>query len=129
MNSKNEDDLLRAAECGDVDELNRLLALGVDVNTRYDNILGENTALITAIDNQNDEFAKALLAAGADINLQGYDGNTALMVACYNAYFDEVKLLLHAGADTNLKNDYGQTALDLAEDAFEDSDDIIDLLS
>lgn len=126
MPRQNEDDLLRAAECGDIDELNRLLALNVDVNARYDS--NGNTALIAAIWNQQLDFAMALLKAGANIDLTGDDGNTALMVACYDALEDEVKMLLKAGANITLKNDDGQTALDLAEDAFEDSTNIIALL-
>ena len=113
-NTENEKDLLRASEVGDIDELDRLLALGVDVNTRYDD--GGDTALLTAISNRHVEFAKALLSAGADYDLQGYNSNTALMVAVQNSYIEEFEMLCQHAEDMALRSLLNSKSFDLLEE-------------
>src|SRR5690606_626932 len=58
----------------------------------------------------------ALLAAGADINLDDADGVTALIMALLNRHWDAAKFLIEAGADVNLWDFYGQTPLYVAVD-------------
>ena len=54
---------------------------------------------------------RALIDAGADVNIKDKDGSTALMWASDNGHTETVKLLIDAGADVNIKNKYGRTAL------------------
>ncbi len=63
-----------------------------------------STALILAVKNNDIEFAKMLLAAGADPNAQTLVGNTALTFATRNQNVAMVKLLLEAGADAYMRN-------------------------
>lgn len=47
------------------------------------------------------DFVKALLAAGADANIEGGYEGTALEIACYNGRVDIVRSLLKGGANPN----------------------------
>ena len=58
------------------------------------------------------EETARLLAAGADVNANNFDGLTALMYAITP---EQTKLLIDAGADVNAKNFCGITALTLAK--------------
>jgi uncharacterized protein len=61
---------------------------------------------------QNDpESVKALLEAGADVNLGMADGTTALVVAIMSAHYELAKYLLEHGADPNLQDGKGMGAL------------------
>lgn len=57
---------------------------------------------------------KMLIARGADVNLEDYEGITLLMAASLHGDKDKVKLLLDNGADVNAKGKWGKTALMLA---------------
>ncbi|MDB2414437.1 ankyrin repeat domain-containing protein [Rickettsiales bacterium] len=79
------------------------------------------TALIAACNNGNTEIAKALIKAGADVNLADNYGNIALIIACQNGYTETVKALIEAKADVNLTDSDGDTALMVAT-----SKDVVD---
>ena len=70
-----------------------------------------------------------MIAAGADLNIQGKSGATALMKAIYYGYghTETVKVLIAAGADLNIQDNNGKTALDIAKQ--KGNQDIINLLS
>jgi len=58
------------------------------------------------------EFAKMLIDAGADVNVQGSDdGKTALHNCAYMNYPEFAKMLIDAGADVNVQTSLGSTAL------------------
>ena len=57
---------------------------------------------------------RALIKAGADVNVKGTDGRTALWVAAWKGHAEIVKLLLESKADVNAANIYSATALILA---------------
>ena len=73
-------------------------------------------ALIYAVSNGYTEIVEALMAAGADVNIQNKYGKTALMFAAVNGYTEIAKVLMAAGADVNIQNKYGKTALMFAVD-------------
>lgn len=52
------------------------------------------TALMLAVSHGRQEMVEALLACGADVNLQDEEGSTALMCACEHGRLETVKLLL-----------------------------------
>ena len=70
--------LFSAAQRGEIEEVKRLLAEGVDVNsrTRYG-----GTPLAFAVDKGNVELVEVLLAAGADVNAKDNRQLTSLDLA------------------------------------------------
>lgn len=61
------------------------------------------------------EIARALIAAGADVNVTQHGGWTPLHAAALHGNLPLVRLLLDAGAAANAKNDTGQTPVALAK--------------
>jgi hypothetical protein len=64
--------------------------------------------------------AKALIEAGADLNLKDKNGSTALLIASFFAHPEIVEALLEAGADPNISNNDGSTALDTVQAPWEE---------
>lgn len=90
--------LIKAAEQGNITEVQALIQAGANVNLRQ-----ETTALCQAVQNGNYEIAQILIAAGADVNLRANEGDlTPLLSAAYEGYLDLVQLLIQAGAEINL---------------------------
>ena len=52
------------------------------------------------------DFVKALIAAGADVNIQGGSEGTAMEIACHQGRVDLVRCLLESGANLNLQSDF-----------------------
>jgi ankyrin repeat protein len=105
-------ELIGAAERGDVQEVERLIKSGVDLNIR-DN--WGRTALIWASSRNNIEVVKLLIEAGAHLNIRDNDGGwTALILASLYNRIELVKLLIEAGANLNIRNNWDNTALILA---------------
>lgn len=133
VNAKNNDGetaLITASKLNDYKTVKRLIDAGADVNAKNND--GE-TALIAATkigDDKADDncdhnyghytitclkvieiidvsdIIKALIAAGADVNIKNNDGTTALIEALStDSLFSEdiAKLLIDAGADVNIK--------------------------
>lgn len=72
------------------------------------------SALLVAVETNNDEMIKMLLKAGANIEYNGYFNKTPLMHAVqYNKYIS-AETLLNEGANVNYKNKYGETPLTVA---------------
>ncbi len=59
---------------------------------------------------------RALIEAGADVNLVGNVGYTPLHVAAWRNHPEAVELLLSAGADPVVPCEAGKTPLDIAEE-------------
>ena len=60
-------------------------------------------------------ITKALIEAGASLDVQRDGGQTALMIACSRGNADVVALLLEKGAAAGLRDDTGKNALSWAE--------------
>jgi uncharacterized protein len=74
------------------------------------------TALILAARQNQLETVRALVDAGADINLPMADGSSALVLAIINAHYRVAALLLERGADPNVRDGKGRAALYAAVD-------------
>ena len=70
--------------------------------------------LIQAVRNQDGTAARALVEAGADVNVRQLDGATALHWAVHWEDRDTTELLISAGANVDTANDLGVTPLLMA---------------
>ncbi|MCL1876307.1 MAG: ankyrin repeat domain-containing protein [Synergistaceae bacterium] len=102
----------------DADVITLLLKNGADayINTKSQS---GNTPLIFAIESHNTEVVKALVQAGADVNMKDNEGMTPLMIAAKSIFKEHeiLSVLIRSGADINAKNQNGLTALILAGNA------------
>ena len=102
------------------DTVKFLISLGADVNAKdrdlYDgsnNASALHRAALKDAFNNTTGIVKALIDAGAEVNVRNARGETPLMWAA--AYTeketDNIKLLINSGADVNAKDNLGGTAL------------------
>lgn len=98
------------------DAVEVLLAAGADVSAVARNPM-QVTALHSAVADGGDaRIARALVAAGADVNARQRHGWTPLHGAADSGDAGLVELLLARGADPDAKHDGGKTALDVARE-------------
>ena len=64
-----------------------------------------------AIDNDDLDAVKSLIAEGTDVNIQNECKHTALMHAAYHGQLDIVQYVVQQGADIHVQDDNGATAL------------------
>ncbi|HXZ33467.1 MAG TPA: ankyrin repeat domain-containing protein [Terriglobales bacterium] len=97
LEDPDETPLMQAADKGDLKTVRQLLASKADVNARDQS--GES-ALIHACRNPHAsvELVKALMAAGADLNIRGHNDYTALGWAAVRGNTAVAQLLRRAGA-------------------------------
>ena len=94
--------------CESAEEVNALVALGLDVNARNKN---NTTPLIRAATQNHLEVVEALIAAGADVNNNKVG---SLYFAARQSHCDIVSALLAAGANPNSKTNNGWMPLHAA---------------
>ncbi len=103
-----------AAKSGDLEQVQRLIVQGADVNGKATR---EETPLIIASLAGNGEIVSYLLQRGADINARNTSGMTALHAAAYTGHTDIVLLLITKGAEVNdASNRFGVTPLHVASE-------------
>lgn len=105
--------LSRACAAGDVSAVQFFIEMGVDINGRSPENDGGNVPLEEAIQYGHYAVIKALLAAGANVNIRGPYGQTPLCRAAVLADQRIIQLLLDNGADAHAAN-YSGTAADWA---------------
>lgn len=115
--------LHEAVRQGDLDEVERLLREGADVDVASE---AGWTPLHRAALEGHAGIAERLLAAGAEINASNDLGVTPLRNAAYGGHAGIVRRLVDAGADVNAADGNGLTALHWA--AGEGHDDVVKLL-
>lgn len=73
-----------------------------------------NTPLVVACVSGNVGYARALMAAGANVAVQTKGGHTPLHSAIFRQKYELVRELLAAGAPADMKNKHGLTPFDFA---------------
>ena len=109
QNPQSEAALRKAAQDGEMQTVNVLVAKGVNVNAKDDT--GKTALLWVAPARDNPEMVRALIALGADVNVRDNDGETALMIAASQDNPGIVEALLAAGVGIDAANNDGRTAL------------------
>ena len=103
-----------AAKSGDLDQVQRLVVKGVDVNEKA--VRDETPLIIAALAGQG-EIVNYLLQRGANINARNASGMTSLHAAAYAGHSDIVSLLVAKGADINdASNRFAVTPLHVASE-------------
>ena len=102
-----EMDLQAAIISGNLVVVKQHIEAGSDINKK-DQMSG-STPLITAATFDQQEIAKALIDAGADLSIKNNDGATPLHVAAFFCRVEIAQSLLDAKADKNAKNNFGAT--------------------
>ncbi len=102
--------LLEGIVMGNIELVKEAIENGADVNTKK----GQDTALMMAARNDNEDVARLLLDAKADCNMTDDYSSTPLMIAVRRGKENLVKLFLRYGADPDIKSRYGDVALLLA---------------
>ena len=120
-------DIHTATFLGDLDAIQQHIQAGTDLDEREPAV--GSSPLITAAVFGKTEVARALIEAGADVNLQNQEGSTALHSAAFLCRTEIVEMLLANGADKNLRNIYGSTALQSVEGPFSEVKGIYDEFS
>lgn len=95
------EDLIDAAENGNLDEVRKALEKGADVNAKDKY---SNTALMKAAVKGHSDIVELLIEEGADTDAKDVFDETALFNAVLKGHFHIVKLLIENGADVNVKD-------------------------
>lgn len=101
-------ELLLSSFYNDMADVERLLALGANVNATTDDGI---TPLMYASENGNTAMVELLINRGANVNAAPADGFTALISACLFNHLETAITLIEYGADIDFQNVYGATAL------------------
>ena len=88
-----------------------LLINHADTNIKNGGPSDGETALIMAMENENNELAKLLIEFGADVNIADAAGVTPLMIASGKGNLDGVKILIDNNAQVNVCDADGETAM------------------
>jgi len=132
MTDEQQKALRLAALNAEVEELDRLIAVGVNFDA-----LGHDgtTPLMLAVKSCSGAFydrgvviVKFLLARGADVNAKTESGASALLYAVSHNQPELVEVLIKSGADVSAVSNSGWSLLDYAREYGKSEDEIIELL-
>ncbi len=122
--------LLAAAKRGDIDDAERAIAAGADLNAA--DSVGEDfgkTPVALACEHQRVDVLKLLIAAGANVDtnpdeiVPTMNNDSPIHLAAESGHAPCVRLLLESGATPELRNENGETPLLLA--LHEDHSDVV----
>lgn len=100
--------LIAAAGAGRLDEVSRLVAAGTPLDAQ--NAAGES-ALLKAVQGNHVAVAKALMAAGASINIQARNMDTPWLLAGAQGRTEIIAEMLGRKPDLSIRNRFGGNAL------------------
>lgn len=107
-----------AAAAGDWGAMQRLIDLGVRLDTPVDGVRLGDLALIRAAERGHTEVVREMMAHGYDLDARDHEGMTALMrLVSSNPSIRRVDELLGLGPDLDARRPDGATAASLATDA------------
>ena len=112
---------------GNLEAVKQHIAAKSDLNKKEP--FGGSTPLIVAAVFDKPEIAKALIDAGAELDITNNEGSTAIHSAAFFCRTDILQMLLDAGADKNIRNNYGATALESAQVPFNDIKSVYYIMS
>ena len=98
-----------AAKAGDAQQVEHLIAGGVDVDEKD---IADKTALLWAADAGQMDVVQVLVAKGANVNAKDLSDWTPLVFAVEGRHNSIVEFLIANGADVNVVDANGITALD-----------------
>ncbi len=98
-----------AAKAGDAEQVERLIAAGVDVDEKD---IADKTALHWGADAGHLDVVQVLAAKGANVNAKDFSGWTPLVFAVLGQHDSILEFLIANGADVNEVDANGITALD-----------------
>ncbi len=123
LNALNDDGytpLGLAAFFGQRDAVEVLISKGADIDL-VQGSRNANTALDAAVVANRREVVRALLKAGANMNVRSAGGLAPLHKAVLNGSAEIARMLLDHGAEVDARDDEGKTPLDLAVDNGDDA--------
>ena len=112
-------DIFQATVAGNLQAIKQHIASGTDLNQRTPDTEKKTPLMLASIFGRS-EVAKALIEAGAGLDVLDKDGGTALSAAAFFCHTEIVEALLKKGASKNIKNKQGLTVLQTVEGPFQD---------
>ncbi|XP_019873671.1 ankyrin repeat domain-containing protein 49 [Aethina tumida] len=109
---KNENEILEAAEKGNLNKIKELLKIRMELVNIIDR--DKYTPLHRACSTNQKEVALLLIENGADVDAKTDMGWTPLHSCCHWNSLDCANILLQHGADVNAQSEGGQTPLHVA---------------
>lgn len=99
---------------------------GSDINVKEQ--MGGSTPLISAATFGKTAMVKALIDAGADLDIKNNEGSTALHAAAFFCRIEIVQMLIDAGADKSIKNKHAATARQSVVGPFDEMKPIYEMI-
>ncbi|MEL7587214.1 MAG: ankyrin repeat domain-containing protein [Prolixibacteraceae bacterium] len=119
-------DLQTAIISGNLEVVKKHVEAGTDINMKDQ--MSSATPLILAATFGKAAIAKALIEAGANLNLKNNEGSTALHAAAFFCRVEIVQMLIDARADKTIKNNFGATPRETVAGSFAETKPIYEML-
>ena len=100
-----------AVEKGDLDSVGKMLAAGIDPNTRVPRSELGYTPLFLSVRANQPEITRALLKASADPSIESDNGDPVMFHAADREHLAQARLLIAHGISIDFRNRLGITAL------------------